>query len=104
MYTCVKCGKQCGDEAERRKMCFNCNFWTDLALHRTASNMVRIDGTHYMIGTEEGPASCKGFNGKRFKIKFDDGRVVETTNLWHQGVIPQLFRDLLPNNATFGDL
>ena len=34
-------------------------------------------------------------------ILFEDGRIAETNQLWHQGEIPKTFRQLIPNNAVF---
>jgi hypothetical protein len=41
----------------------------------------------------------RGFAGRRFVIRFHDGRIVETTNLWSNGIIPEHFRDRLLDNA-----
>ncbi len=42
----------------------------------------------------------RGFGGREFRIRFYDGRTdVVTRNLWHQGIIPEHYRALLPDNA-----
>ncbi|MCM2285790.1 MAG: hypothetical protein NDI81_13470 [Desulfobacula sp.] len=60
---------------------------------------VIVAGQHYMMGANtSGP---RGFGGKRFVINFNDGRTVETCNLWFQGEISRQFRARLPDNARF---
>lgn len=39
--------------------------------------------------------------GRKFHIQMHDGQVIETTELWHQGTIPEHFRERLPDNANF---
>ncbi len=109
---CVECGQQ--DEAHYYKekkqrmvdlsLCFSCLHWTDLIKVKNESRVARIDGSHYMIEPDkpkDKPGFLKGFGGTRFEIKFFDGRQMVTHNLWHQGLIPQHFRERLPDNAEF---
>jgi len=42
-----------------------------------------------------------GCAGRRFWIRFFDGRTITTNNLWCQGEIPEEFREELPDNAEF---
>lgn len=69
-----------------------------------------IDGQFYRIGPENidkpflAPPSWKahrGHGGRRFVIRFYDGRTVETTNLWAAGDIPDRLRALFCDNAGF---
>jgi hypothetical protein len=76
---------------------FLLDFWTEKISIRNDSNVARIGGEHYMIGTTE----LKGFGGKIFKIEFFDGRIVITDNLWNQGTIPESYRMVLQDNAKF---
>jgi len=46
----------------------------------------------------------KGFGGRRWFIRFHSGRVAVTDSLWHQGLIPDEWRDRLPDNAMFSQL
>lgn len=109
MQKCIVCGKEfescryrdikgfiCDDE------CFNKNFWTDLYEKgkATTHKCVVVDGTHYIIGPEE-DRGFRGFSGRKFVIRFFDGTEVTTTNLWHQGHVPERFKDMFPNNAEF---
>ena len=82
--------------------CFDCWFWLK-KLHLKPEDKIRqaiIGGNHWMIGYE-GPSIFRGMGGRRYIILFNDGRLVETTNLWHQGLIPTEFRTLLLDNAVF---
>ena len=72
-------------------------FWEEKLDIKDDKDVARIDGEHYMIAPENWKS--KGFGGAEHRIRFDDGRVVTTTNLWHQGEIPNEYRDRLPNNA-----
>jgi len=61
--------------------------------------VARINGEHYTIGSET--SGMKGMGGRKYRIKFNNGEVVETTNLWHQGDIPEQLKDILVDNAEF---
>lgn len=80
-------------------ICPDCDFWIEKWRMRDDSNVVRVDGQHYIIGA--GNAIGIGHGGDTFVIKFNDGREMTTTNLWHQGEIPLFWCQLLPDNATF---
>lgn len=89
-------------------LCFGCNFWTRhmLTPDSTRLRKVRVGGRHYCFDPSNpiktsGPSVGRGFGGRRFKIEFADGEVVETNNLWHQGSIPELFKERMPDNARF---
>lgn len=108
---CKECGKRedgnwADSEAkklERHQLCFNCNFWREKVWIKDRLGIARIDGSHYTIGKEEKshPSEFRGFGGSKFVIVFNDGRRVKTTNLWHQGSIPEHFKERLPDNAKF---
>lgn len=95
-----------------RQLCDNCNFWWGMVECRingdvTCDNLpiARINGEHYTICAELPEDSIpRGHNGKSFTIAFFDGRSISTTNLWCQGLIPELFKEQLPNNAEFVQL
>lgn len=108
---CVKCGvtgyttnyfEPTKSRMIENSLCFECDHWTGLIIGKDNKDRVRVDGSHYMIGPENNhPSHCKGFGGAKWKIRFKDGREAETTNLWHQGQIPDIFKDELPDNAEF---
>lgn len=82
----------------RRNLCFTCNFWTNVL----SQSPVVIDGSAYTIVPDDpSPHSFKGFGGRKFKIRHNDGKITLTHNLWHRGAIPNHFRKRLPNNAAF---
>jgi hypothetical protein len=83
----------------KRKLCFNCDFWMEYVRCKDNPAALRIGGKHYWIDDERSSGS-RGFSGRRFVIR-KGSVLVTTTNLWHQGTIPELFRDLLPDNAEF---
>jgi hypothetical protein len=75
--------------------------WREYVFKADEPFVARIDGQHYVICDESPDVQLRGFGGDPFEIKFHDGRVVKTTNLWCQGAIPERFRDRLPDNAVF---
>ena len=91
------------DELIAGNICDRCHFWQEkVALAKSGSKKVaRINGTHYIISPDDPRAAFQGFGGREFTILFHDGRKVVTHNLWYQGIIPDLFKDLLPDNAEF---
>lgn len=86
-------------ELEEGQLCGDCYFWTNGVLDDTK---IVIDGKCYHIDKNE-KAKFKGFGGRMFKIRFLDGTLVETTNLWANGKIPERFRERFPDNAKFVD-
>ncbi len=108
---CKECGKREdkdrvkseAEKLEKHQLCFKCNFWREKVTKKDKPRVTRINGNHYAIGQEEYSswAEFRGFGGRKFVILFNDGRKVETTNLWHQGTIPEHFKERLPDNAKF---
>lgn len=93
--------RQVQDELVGLQLCFTCCYWMKHVEHAAAPDSVRVSGRHFVICPENVHPLDKGFNGQRFVVLFDDGRRVETTNLWSQGEIPERFRARLPDNARF---
>lgn len=82
---------------KRYVMCFHCYFWmVDVG----ASNYVVIDGVAYSVGEEDWNGS-RGYGGRRFIIKRKNGCIIDTTNLWHRGNVPDYFRDKFSDDAVF---
>jgi len=109
IYKCKECGKKISEDDLKyairdslisEKLCFECNFWMDKIKTINDPYWLRINNESYYVGDEEDDR-LRGFNGQKFRIKFDDGKIIETTNLWHQGTIPERFRNRLPDNAKF---
>jgi hypothetical protein len=85
----------------KQHICFTCAFWLGYIQRRDEPGMARIKGVHYVVGDEKASWVVRGFDGQRFVIRFKDGRVVTTHNLWHQGEIPEVWKSELPDNAEF---
>ncbi len=82
--------------------CFDCSFWLKKITmpEEDENRRVIVNGQHYRIGNNDS-GIYRGFGGRRYTIHFNDGRTVETCNLWCQGEIPEQFRAWLPDNARF---
>lgn len=108
---CTRCAADpmvcsyCGAWSKRREngWCFDCDFWLEKVRWITtrSKEVVRVKHVHYIIGTEADTGSFRGFGGARFDIKFNDGRLITSTNVWCQGDIPEKFWGQLPDNAVF---
>jgi len=81
-------------------ICFHCDHWVEWEKRKDDPRVARIEGGHYRYSdpTDKG---FRGFGGRKFVIQFDDGRLIESSNLWFQGDIPDRFRERLPDNAKF---
>lgn len=93
--------KERKDRLTTLNICFHCDHWRGLYLKRDADNVARINGNHYMFYPSGPDKRWDGFGGQKWSIQFNDGRVVETTNLWSQGKIGPVWQDRLPDNAVF---
>ncbi len=110
--------KICGKEIPKDKApyheplcsveCFEKDFWLDI-LKRKNRELI-IDGKAYLVGKTN--SLFKGFSGRRFYIRMLDtpenkthlygpNEVFTTDNLWHNGTVPENFKEQLPNNAEF---
>ena len=110
MVKCRFCGKEedpehwiCRDSLIREQLCFSCYHWQERYDYDQShpEEAVVIDGVHYYIDDEDSKSHFRGFGGAKFVIQFNDGRVVNTTNLWCQGEVPPEWRDKFPDNAQF---
>lgn len=104
MITCEICGEQVDPQLWRNissetGLCFTCFFWKGKTSIKNRPNVTRINGDHFTIASESD--RNKGYGGQKFTIKFFDGRIITTTNLWYQGKIPEHFRKALEDNAEF---
>jgi len=111
---CVKCGNRVDPYHNQKDLniCCGCNYWQHRVNEINRGNsriaILEKDGkpTCYYIGNENPRDGWVGFSGRKFLIEFLDGRykeetIIETTNLWHNGIVPEHFRDELPINARF---
>lgn len=111
-YHCVTCGEpedashwMNAKELWRVRQCQTCHTWTTRLKDRDDPNAVRICGILFLIAPDdpEETQRIRGHGGRRFKIRFKDGREVTTSNLWYVGPIPFHFRAVLPDNAHWGE-
>ena len=110
---CYMCGEEIdfrfvdsvSELLRKRQLCHTDNFWLEKArlVHEEGyrDRVVRVNGTHYIIGEEKDSGGFRGYGGHEFVIRFKDGREVTTTNLWCQGEIPFRWQGVLQNNAEF---
>jgi hypothetical protein len=103
MLTCRKCGHRerlqfMSDvlrEMVQHSMCFECNFWRDALedpdIVITQSDKGELEA--FSVGDEDYGSSFRGYGGRRFTVKFFDGRVITTTNLWPRGKVPVVWVD-----------
>jgi len=112
-YVCSECGEvshpsyayndQIGAVLRERGLCCLDDFWAEAHADYLAGKRLVVGGQSYTIAPERAsdPASCKGHGGRRFRIQYPDGRVVESTNVWSQGPIPERWRARMADTAVF---
>lgn len=111
---CVECGEwsdvcfnsSTTESLWRRQVCFNCDFWLEKVRWATdppakyAGRIAVVGGRHWVVGSRAtGDKSHMGCGGREVTVRWHDGRVTSTNNLWGQGTIPEHFRDRLPDTA-----
>ena len=118
---CQKCGesynldnysKKSGERwiMEEDNVCFSCAWWIKRAgmQNNSQSVITNIDNifTAYWLGDEDASNHFRGCDGRLFTIKFANGKIVKTTNLWCNGEIPKYIEDMFTVNAEFitGDI
>lgn len=88
---CIICGKEIEKSCYSNAVlcsseCFHENFWNE-CLDETA---IIVNGECYHDGgKKQGSDFLLGFGGSFFKIKMNDGRIIETNNLWYNGPVPE---------------
>ena len=105
---CTKCGKTNNSERYHglrdKAMCFSCNFWTDIK----ERNPLIINGDSYMDGGNQVSVRHRdllGFAGRVFRYRrLGETEWKETNNMWHQGTVPEIFREEMPDNAEFANV
>jgi hypothetical protein len=117
VITCSECGNEetlrWNEDANQylrsTGLCFNCGFWLEKLIWAASGDrtdegqrVARINHNHYVIKPDTS-SWWKGFGGAGYYIRFNSGDEVLTHNLWHQGEIPERFRDQLPDNAEWID-
>ena len=105
---CVICNKEIEESKYGNAIlcssdCWHIDFWNEQVDNKDDPKIVRIDGVQYRIGSKN-QDSFRGYSGREFRIKLFNGDIIETTNLWHNGDIPEEFKELLPDNAEFQEV
>ena len=99
---CVICGKEIEKSSYSNKIlcsseCFHVDFWND-TLDESA---IIVKGECYHDGGRKpkGYSGFLGHAGTEFTIKMNDGRIINTNNLWFNGRVPEERKVL--DNAVF---
>lgn len=96
-------------------LCFNCNHWEELYESRLDPSIIhiRVNGRHYQTALQsinKPPEKYAGFGGRRFNVRIKPPHTTlvdavshefYTCDMWIQGIIPEHYRDKLPDNAEF---
>lgn len=108
LITCKICGHEYDpsglfEELRERllnvNVCYHCDFWMEKVQMRNRDDVARINGYHFLVGDLR--SKVKGMSGAKITIRYADGRVVHTDNLWGQGTVPSRFKIVLFDNAEF---
>lgn len=87
-----------------KKCCFSCAFWFD-KIEKLKNNprWLIIDGQSYVFNpyNENNYSYFKGFGGRVMYAQKTDGTVLISNDVWHQGEIPEAFKQIIPDNAKF---
>lgn len=90
---------------ERDGVCYHCGFWTRMyEQHKNDPNWLIIDGVSYIANpfvpnTNNMTRRFMGFGGRMMEAIKNSGEKVISNDWWHQGEIPECFRDIMPDNA-----
>ena len=112
MCNCKICGKPIvtgiyvhyvEKQMKNNQMCFSCNLWREHKEIDKERTFAVIKGGHYVLEPHNPDSFSSGMCGRRYTIRFFDGRTVVCDNLWFQGNIPAEWRDEFPDNAEFID-
>jgi len=93
---------------EADSLCTKCAFWLEktrwaaTGTTEAGNPVARVDGLHYVLKPyahgNVHPATL-GLGGAVLTFVFGDGREITSNNVWVQGIIPELWRPRLPDNA-----
>jgi hypothetical protein len=111
-FNCQICGEienlTYTEERQRQlahhRICFSCNFWVErFWFHLTDPQSVICNREAYMARDTPLERRFRGYGGRKFTFYMLDGRTIVSTDVWHQGEVPEHFSHLLPDNAIMGD-
>lgn len=117
MATCSKCGdehdldshiKDCDIYLlhEEHNLCFKCGFWTEKSiLAKEDPRQLVMDSRRglacFYARPDHPDALFKGFGGTPCRIRRTNGDVFTTKNLWHNGLVPEVWKASFKINAVF---
>jgi hypothetical protein len=115
---CLKCGSEenvdpteymncpIRDIMEKNDWCYYCSFWQNLYNeNKDNPRWIRVDGSSWILGEEVkkvGTGWGLGCGGRRLYFEKTEGNkkiLLTSNNCWHQGDIPDVFKDIMPDNA-----
>lgn len=100
---CKVCGRVFETPNTNRKVCsdscYSTDYWLDRVKRKDCREQLVINHIVYQIGNETD--TFKGYDGARWYILYNNGVLRTTTNLWHNGTLPEAMWELLPDNAKF---
>ena len=103
-WDCSKCGQPTPNinyvhrkRLDELQLCFSCNY---KAQRRAVHAVVDSQFFSFRAGVRTDVSShCLGFGGRRYKFRMNDGRELESNDVWTAGTIPPEWRDDMPDNA-----
>lgn len=108
LFNCLICAKEGCNDANHyvltnQNICFNCHYWQGIVADK--NRLLIIDGSVYSdSGWSNDNNKYLGFGGRIFNYRrLPGGQPVKTNNLWNGTPIPEIWRDLLPDNAEWTD-
>lgn len=85
----------------KQRLCFTCAFWMDKIKNPLPGREI-INGSHYVLNQWMSEHShFQGFGGKAMYVLKNDGTVRRSNNVWFQGIVPERFKEQLPDTARF---
>jgi len=80
---------------------FHKEYWNDIVKNYNNGDEIVVNKIAFFVDDEKQIGTYRGYDGRRFKIRFKDGTEKETTNLWYNGEVPDEYKDVLVDNAEF---
>lgn len=86
-----------------KEKCFETKVWNNKynTILKEPKRFAIVNGYCFYIGDENKHSIIKGFGGREFALRFKDGSITITTNLWDNGPVPDEFKDKFTDNAEF---
>jgi hypothetical protein len=84
-----------------KSLCFPCAFWMD-KIENPPQHSAVIGGSYYIFDSlHVAPLSARKFDRGMFFIMFNDMSFLVCAHVWISGIVPERFREQLPDNAQF---